>query len=550
MSDLLLTAAQMRALEAAAIESGTITGLELMERAGTGAVAAIEAEWPELAATPGRAVVLCGPGNNGGDGFVVARVLAGKGWAVEVFLYGDADKLPPDARANCERWREMGQILAWDDVQVGNMVDAVYAERGMRHEDGEAGSDLVIDALFGIGQNRMMPDDTEQTWHGFVPSVFLTKSALGTRYVAIDMPSGVCSDSGRNLEGALEAHLTVTFQAAKLGQYLGDGPSHCGAIRVVGIGLREANLECTGEGRRLSPLNGGIVRLVSTADPSAVKLAGHKYDHGHALVLAGGMGRTGAARLAARAALRIGAGLVTVAAPGSAMMECAAQLTAIMLRRCDDGVALEALLEDDRLSALCLGPGLGTDARAAGLVATALAASHATVLDADALTLIAGDDALRGKLHDKCVLTPHGGEFARLFPDISARLMAPAATGPAFSKVDATREAAAEAGCTVLMKGPDTVIADPSGRASVNAAVYERAAPWLATAGAGDVLAGIIAGLLARGLSPHDAAAAAAWLHVEAARAFGPGLIAEDLPETLPAVFRMLRAETEASRHG
>ena len=281
-------------------------------------------------------------------------------------------------------------------------------------------------------------------------------------------------------------------------------------------------------------------RLVVGPSRQVTKTAGHKYDHGHALVLTGGFGRTGAARLAARAALRIGAGLVTVAAPGSAMMECAAHLTAIMLRRCDDADALEALLEDDRVNALCLGPGLGADARAAGLVATALAAGRATVLDADALTLIAGDDALRARLHDGCVLTPHGGEFARLFPDISARLQAAAPSGPAFSRVDAAREAAAQAGCTVLLKGPDTVVADPSGRASVNAAAYDRAAPWLATAGAGDVLAGMIAGLLARGLPVHDAAASAAWLHVEAARTFGPGLVAEDLPETLPAVLRTL----------
>lgn len=272
--------------------------------------------------------------------------------------------------------------------------------------------------------------------------------------------------------------------------------------------------------------------------------AHHKYGHGHALILSGPMGRSGAARLAARGALRVGAGLVTVAAPGSSLIECATQLTAIMLRRCEDATALSALLEDDRLNALCLGPGLGVGEGTRALVNTALEAKRATVLDADALTSFRDNPhALFDALHPKVVLTPHGGEFARLFPDIAAELAAPPLKGPAYSKVDATRAAARRAGCTVLFKGPDTVIASPDGRCAVNAAVYERAAPWLATAGSGDVLAGIITGLLARGLDPQLAAESGAWLHVEAARAFGPGLIAEDLPEMLPQVFRDLGLE-------
>ncbi|CAM5486709.1 NAD(P)H-hydrate dehydratase [Frigidibacter albus] len=272
------------------------------------------------------------------------------------------------------------------------------------------------------------------------------------------------------------------------------------------------------------------------------KRSGHKYRHGHALILSGGVGRGGAARLAARGALRIGAGLVTVACPASALIENAARLDAIMLRPLrgeTEAEALEALLEDSRINALCLGPGLGVE-RARELVPVALRARRATLLDADALTALAGDPELFALLHASCVLTPHAGEFARLFPDIAERLAAPATTGPAYSKVDATREAAARAGCTVLLKGPDTVIAAPSGRAAISAAVYDRAAPWLATAGAGDVLAGFITGLLARGLEPFSAASAAAWLHVEAARSFGPGLIAEDLPEQLTAVLRSL----------
>lgn len=269
-------------------------------------------------------------------------------------------------------------------------------------------------------------------------------------------------------------------------------------------------------------------------------LSAHKYSHGHALMLSGGVGRGGAARLAARGALRVGAGAVTVGCPPAALIENAAQLNAIMLSAVKDADGLKGILEDDRINALCIGPGLGLSEESAGLVEAGLMSGRAIVLDADALTLMARDASLLGALHQTCVLTPHAGEFARLFPDIAEKLDAPAMKGPAFSKVDATREAAKRAGCVVLFKGPDTVIADPSGRCSINASVYERAAPWLATAGSGDVLAGFITGLLARGFNPMQAAEMGAWLHTECALSFGPGLIAEDLPEELPNVFRKL----------
>lgn len=281
-----------------------------------------------------------------------------------------------------------------------------------------------------------------------------------------------------------------------------------------------------------------------TATPARIaglhKADGHKYASGHVLVLSGGVGQGGAARLAARGALRIGAGLVTLGCPPAAIIENAAQLTAIMLKPIGTAAVLAQLLTDKRINALCLGPGLGIK-RAADLLPVALGTGgvHAPrlVLDADALTALSCDPALFAQLHQNCVLTPHAGEFARLFPDIAAKLTA---SGPACSKVDATREAAMRAGCIVLFKGPDTVIADPTGRCSVNSAQVDRAAPWLATAGSGDVLAGFIAGLLARGIAPMQAAETAAWLHVECARSFGPGLIAEDLPEELPKVFRAL----------
>ncbi len=257
----------------------------------------------------------------------------------------------------------------------------------------------------------------------------------------------------------------------------------------------------------------------------------HKYTHGHALVLAGGPGHGGAARLAARGALRIGAGLVTLACPPAALTENAAQLTAVMTRPLGDAAAFDAFLTDRRITAVCLGPGLGVGADTRRTVAAVLAAGRATVLDADALTAFRDDPpALFAALHAACVLTPHRGEFLRLFPDLDP------ADAPA-----AARAAARRAGCTLLLKGPETVIATPEGELTRHAG-GRAPAPWLATAGSGDVLAGFITGLLARGIAPPDAAHLAAWLHAETARRFGPGLIAEDLPEQLPALLSDLLA--------
>ncbi len=229
---------------------------------------------------------------------------------------------------------------------------------------------------------------------------------------------------------------------------------------------------------------------------------------------------------------------MTLGVPQEAEAEVACQITALMMTPVDGTDDLSDALQDDRINALCIGPGFGLSDERAELLAEGVKSGRAMVLDADALTLIGCDTTLFAALHANCVLTPHGGEFSRLFPDIAERLNAPAMTGPAYSKVDATREAAKRAGCVVLFKGPVTVIAAPDGRCSINSAEYERAAPWLATAGSGDVLAGFITGLLARGFDPMNAAETAAWLHVECALNFGPGLIAEDIPEQLPSVFK------------
>ncbi|MFN3823088.1 MAG: NAD(P)H-hydrate dehydratase [Pseudorhodobacter sp.] len=290
----------------------------------------------------------------------------------------------------------------------------------------------------------------------------------------------------------------------------------------------------TGRGPKVIEAGPAFVAALRKAEEA------HKYDHGHALILAGGPGEGGAARLSARGALRIGAGLVTVACPLAALQENAARLDTVMLRPLHDAAALARLLDDRRFNALCLGPGMGLD-RARAMVPVACRSGRGVVLDADALSGFGGDPAeLFALSHETCVLTPHGGEFARLFPDLAMAMGQDASDPRAMSRIDAVREAARRSASVVLIKGAETVIASPDGRAAVNRAKGAKAAPWLATAGSGDVLAGFITGLLARGFAPFDAACTGAWLHAEAARSFGPGLIAEDLPEELPKVFRTL----------
>lgn len=539
----LLTARQMRALEQQAIASGTVTGLALMERAGRGAVEAILTHWPALAAGAHRAVVLCGPGNNGGDGFVVARRLHDKGWSVETLFWGDRESLPQDARKNHDL------LAALTDIHV---LSAQRAQRGVRPT-------LLVDALFGTGLTRAMPAELVEVFHA-VERRAVCQTPAGTEplyKVAIDCPSGMDSDSGKLLlppqcdrlddvvAREVSVDLTLAFHRRKIAHAFGHG---VGQVQVIEIGLGTQTLHPAASRSReiamsldFRHVDGQSSTIFSAPGLDKGRVPGrHKFDHGHALILSGPAGKTGAARLAARGALRIGAGLVTLGAPRTAQAEIAAQIAGLMLRRIQTGDDLAALLGDIRINALCLGPGMGR-ARARRLVPVALHALHqpSVVLDADALSAFSGEPGkLFDMLHPQCVLTPHGGEFARLFPDIANALDAPAVTGPAFSKVDATRQAARRAGCVVLLKGAETVIASPEGCCSVHIARDERAAPWLATAGAGDVLAGFIAGLLARGFAPMQAAEVATWLHVECALTFGPGLIAEDLPEILPAVLR------------
>jgi len=517
----LLTAAQMRAAEQAEIEAGRVSGATLMARAGHGVVQAMLDHWPALRGGSARAHVLCGPGNNGGDGFVVADLLAKRGWDVQVYALQTDHVWTGDAAHYASRWTSFGggqpvlPIAQLDPAQVKS-------------------ADVIVDALFGTGLSR--PLGAELT---------AQLQALGqssARRVAVDIPSGVCADSGRVLGACvMGADLTVTFHRRKLGHCLDDCAVLSGAVVCADIGLADDGL----------PDDCACYVQVS---PSAAQKAarGHKFGHGSAFVVSGGAGRSGAARLTGYAALRMGAGLVTLGVPADAQAEVAAQITALMMTAVDGPRDLEKVLQDVRIGAVCLGPGLGQgqlgqgqlgQGRTRALVPIALQAPTQTyvVLDADALSAYAdAPERLFGSVSDRVVLTPHMGEFARLFPDLAVKLRATPQTGPAYSKTDAARAAAARAGCTVVLKGASTVIADARGRCAVHSAHGALAAPWLATAGSGDVLAGFVTGLLARGFAPFEAAQSAVWLHAACARRFGPGLIAEDLADALPDVLREL----------
>jgi NAD(P)H-hydrate epimerase len=489
----LLTVAEMGRADALAIERGT-PGITLMENAGRAVAEAIVERFPQ-----GPVSVLCGPGNNGGDGFVVARLLAEQGWPVSLFLLGPRDALKGDARLAADRW-----------------TGPVHPLTG----DAGRGAALVVDAIFGAGLARDVEGATAQAIERIGES--------GTPVVAIDVPTGIDGDTGRVRGAAFDAVLTVTFFRAKPGHLLLPGRLRCGEVQVADIGIPAAVLDGIAPQTFLNE-----PPLWAAAFPRP-RLDSHKYTKGHAVVVSGAASTTGAARLAARGALRAGAGLVTVASPPSAMLVNAAHLTSIMLQPFDGADALTAILEDKRKNALLIGPGAGIGWETRDNVLAVLLSGAAIVLDADALTSFAEIPrdlfvAIKGYFAGPVVMTPHEGEFARLFPKIVEE---------GGSKLERARKAAAEAAAVIVLKGADTVVAAPDGRT----AIARNAGPELATAGSGDVLAGIVLGLLAQGMPPFEAASAAVWLHGEAGDYFGPGLISEDLPEMLPAVLRELLA--------
>lgn len=482
----LLGVDEMGAADRAAVAGG-VPIQALMESAGRAVVAALVRRW-----APQPVAVLCGPGNNGGDGFVVAIELAAQGWPVTLATTRPLADYAGAAGYHGRRW--------------GGPVQAV-APAAL------AGARLVVDALYGAGLNRPLD--------GAAAATLRAAQRAALPIIAVDVPSGVHGDDGSVCGVAVPAALTVSFFRAKPGHYLMPGRALCGALVIADIGIPAGVLGAIRPLRRLN-----APALWRAALPRLAR-AGHKYDRGHLLVVGGPM--TGAARLVARGGRRIGAGLTTIACAPEQQAIHATDQPGTMVRAVPglgEGAieGLAAVLADRRFRALVIGPGAGTGPSTRRLVEVALGFGRATVLDADGLSAFAGAaDALAGAIAGPTVLTPHAGEFARLFPGAGSRLAR-------------ARAAAAQVGATVLLKGPDSVIAHPDGRVAINA----NAPPQLATAGAGDVLAGFIGGLLAQGMAPFEAAAAGAWLHGAAAAQFGLGLIAEDLPELLPAILRDL----------
>lgn len=504
MSNELLSPVEMGEADRLAIAAGPLDGYGLMQRAGEAVAAVVLTRYP--AAT--RVHVLCGPGNNGGDGYVIARILAGSGVATTVWASGTPRRESDAAVAAAQcpiKPRPLSEFVA------------------------QAGS-IVVDALYGAGLSKPLSGDAARAVDA--------AAALRLPVVAVDLPSGVSGASGEILGKAFAAEITVTFARKKPGHLLLPGRERCGEIVLADIGIGD----------------GIIARLAVSTFENRTDLwlrefpvpavDAHKYKRGHVGVFSGGPSATGAARLSAMAAARSGAGAVTVLSPANAMQVNAMHLTSIMLRETDDVEDIKAFVAERRPSAFILGPGFGVGERtrtfglallASGKSQDAAAQVDGLVFDADAITSFreAPDvlfQAARRHTAPALVMTPHEGEFVRLFPDIAG--------DKASSKLTKAREAAKLANAVIVYKGADTVIAAPDGRAAINA----NGASWLATAGSGDVLSGIVAGLLAQGMPPFQAACAAVWIHAEAGSRFGPGLIAEDLPLALVPVLRELVA--------
>lgn len=477
----LLTPDEMGRADALAVKGG-VPSLDLMENAGKAVADAIIARF-----APCKTLILCGPGNNGGDGFVVARLLVDEGWPVRVGLLGDRDKLAGDAAANAARW----------DGPFEDAADYMVE-----------GAELIVDALLGAGLDR----DVDGALKELIDKI----NEHDAPVVSVDVPSGLDGATGQMRGGAVDADVSVTFFCKKPGHLLQPGRSLCGELVLADIGIDDVVLDEIGAH---CFENGPDLWHVPVVDE-----AGHKYAYGHCVVVSGGQLHTGAARLAAYAALRVGAGLVTLAGSKNALLVHAAHVTSIMLAETNDAVELADLLSDTRKNAVVIGPAVGVGPLTHQSVLSVLASGAAVVLDADALSSFKGDTsalfmAIKANPKRAVVMTPHGGEFARIFPKFDG------------SKVEQARAAAALSGAAIVLKGSDTVIAAPDGWGVINT----NAPAVLATAGSGDVLSGIIGGLLAQGMSAKDAAAAGVYLHGEAANQFGgPGLIADDLPELIP----------------
>lgn len=486
----LLTAEEMSRAEQLAVEAGT-TYLTMMENAGRGVAEEVVRRFPRGS----RVTVLCGPGNNGGDGFVCARYLRERGYQVRLALLGKQEELPRDPKEMARRWDEAIEPMSLQSLE---------------------GAQIIVDAIYGTG----LRDNIS----GIPAQIIEEVTARALPVVAVDVPTGIDATAGVVRGLAFKAAATVTFFRRKTGHILLPGRLYCGDVRAVEIGIPATVLA-------------DIAPRTFANDPDfwlryfpKLKIDGHKYDRGHSVVVSGPMESTGAARLAARTALRSGSGLVTVATSKAAFYINAAQLTSVMVAPYDGPAGLADLLADPRVTAALIGPGAGSDGDVRDLVSSVLASEATAVLDAEGLTAFSEAPS---ELFDQIkarpaptIMTPHEGEFKKVFPELDDEP----------SKLERARRAAEMSGAVVILKGPDTVVAAPDSLASVS----ENAPPWLATAGSGDVLAGLVTGLLGQGMAAFDAAAAAVWIHGELAVAFGPGLIADDMPDLLPGVLQRL----------
>jgi hydroxyethylthiazole kinase-like uncharacterized protein yjeF len=492
----LLTNDEMGEADRRTIASG-ISGADLMEKAGTAVARAVATRHP-----PGSKVaVVAGPGNNGGDGFVAARHLSTAGYRVRLCLLGALDRLKGDAAWAAGRWT--GEVAP--ATELAGML---------------SGAHVVIDALFGAGLDRPVAGDAL--------TAIEAMNAAGCPVVAVDLASGINGTTGAVMGAAVTAIESVTFFRKKPGHLLLPGRIYCGPVKVADIGIKAETLAA------IKPATFENIPPLWRAKFPMPGPEGHKYSRGHAVVVSGSASHTGAARLAAEAALRAGAGLVTIASPRTALAINATASLAVMVRPIDGAAEFDMLLSDKRFNAVAIGPGAGVGAATRDMVMAAVAGDRAVVIDADGLTSFAhdGKDGLFAALaaNRKAILTPHSGEFHRLFEGTLA-----AGDG---SKTALARAAAQRSGAVVVFKGADTVIAAPDGRAAINA----NAPPWLASAGTGDVLAGFATGLVAQGMPPFEAACAAVWLHGEVAAAVGPGMISEDLAPFLPQVYARMAA--------
>ena len=499
----LLSNSEMAEADRLAVASG-VSGTTLMANAGR-AVADLVTQRHPLGT---RVVVVAGPGNNGGDGFVAARRLSERGYPVRLLFFGDRDRLKGDALHAAQNWKGPTE-KAGADLLVGAQV--------------------IVDALFGAGLDR---DIT-----GAARDLIEAINAHDAKVIAVDLPSGINGSTGALMGVSINAAETVTFFRRKPGHLLLPGRSKCGRVTVADIGIPAAVLDTI---KPCTFANGPALWQDFFPVPDAF---GHKYTRGHAVVLSGGLTTSSAARLAARGALRAGAGLVTLATPTDALAVNAAASLSVMVRPCDGPDDFRGLLADRRVNAVVMGPGGGVGAPMRDMVLTALNGRRAVVLDADAITSFVDEPkklftSLKSRDESPAILTPHDGEFARIFNTKGQK-------APVKQKLKECQDASHEAGAVVVLKGADTVVAAPDGRAAIAA----NAPPWLATAGSGDVLAGLIGGLCAQGMPEFEAACAGVWLHGECGTGAGPGLISEDLPEQLPAIYRRLFPEIAESRN-